>query len=157
MKVLQSSPSLQPSKGVVSTLERLSKSLSQKLISTLTILIDIQSAKHRNFSSDASFAGDVTSGIDGMPAVLLASASISANEGTGMTVYGSEVLRDLLLRIANGQINALGEDVPVFESLKAMNLVFHNGEGGPEGYYGVCTTPEGDYHLANDPAYPPAN
>lgn len=72
-----------------------------------------------------------------------------------MTVYGTEVLRALLGKIQEGQIDVSGDEVGVFERLLQLGLVFHNGDGGPEGYKGVCTTREGDIYMLDVTPYPP--
>jgi len=73
-----------------------------------------------------------------------------------MTVYGTKVLRALLSKIQEGQIDVSGDEVGVFERLLQLGLVFHNGAGGPDGYKGVCTTPEGDIYMMGATPYPTA-
>jgi len=74
-----------------------------------------------------------------------------------MTIYGTEVLKDLLKRIHEGQVQVTGEDIGVFERLLQLNLVFHDGAGGAEGYFGVCPTSQGTSYLLADPVYPTAD
>jgi hypothetical protein len=51
-----------------------------------------------------------------------------------MTVYGTEVLRALLGKIQEGQIDVSGDEVGVFERLLQLGLLFYNGVGSPVGY-----------------------
>jgi hypothetical protein len=60
-----------------------------------------------------------------------------------MTVYGMDLLDDLLRRIHEGQIDVTGEDVGPFRRLLEMGLVEFNGQSAPDEYRQVLPTQAG--------------